>query len=316
MSNKNPQKTADLDTYSVYELAKELSFTHPKKAIPKLEEALILLGATDNYHTQLECLSILHQSCAEVGLFEKAYNYLGAANTMQQEIFNSNDKHLKHIMDKAAHDMKEPLRMVSSYTSLLERILKDKLDDETTEFMDYIRSGVGRIHNLLGDLVDYANIGHEQSETANISVGHLIERAKTRLRNEFEESRAELAITELPVLEGSEPLLFRLFYQLIDNAVKFRTDNSPEINIESSEYNDYYLFSIRDNGIGIAEEHQGRVFEIFSRLNSREAYNGSGIGLAICKKIIELLKGKIWIESEYGKGCTVHFTIPKKVQAT
>jgi light-regulated signal transduction histidine kinase (bacteriophytochrome) len=209
----------------------------------------------------------------------------------------------------ASHDLKEPLRMISNYSDLLIRRIPK--DDEAAEFLYYVKEGVNRMHNLIRDLLEYSRIGHKHSHPSTVDCNEVIASVKENLRLVMEESGARLYHDKLPPVYGVSSLLTQLFQNLIHNAIKFRKETMPpEISIHADLQGQYWLFSIRDNGIGIDRQYRDKVFVIFQRLEQREKYPGTGIGLSICKRIVELHGGRIWFDSEIGEGCTFYFTLP------
>ena len=217
---------------------------------------------------------------------------------------------LKQFAYVASHDLKEPLRNIAGFVKLLEKRYKAKLDEEADEFIDYIIEGVNRMDNLIHDLLEYSQMEAKGKEfrTANCSVA--LEDAIYNIRSVLEESGAELTYDLLPTVSADASQLSRLFQNLISNAIKFRGNEPLKIHISAHQKGNEYIFSVRDNGIGIEPQFFERIFLIFQRLHTTKEYEGTGLGLAICKKIVERHGGRIWVESEQGKGSTFYFTIP------
>lgn len=210
----------------------------------------------------------------------------------------------------ASHDLQEPLRMVASYTQLLEKRYSEKLDDTAREYIDFAVDGVGRMRALINDLLMYSRVGRRQKALEAVNTDDVLQRALSNLKIAIEESKAKIVVDSLPVVNGDEIQLLQLFQNLIANAMKFRNeDKLPQVAIGAVRNQREWVFSIADNGIGIEEQFSERIFEIFQRLHTREKYSGTGIGLAICRKIVERHGGKIWVESEIGKGTTIFFSI-------
>lgn len=226
-----------------------------------------------------------------------------------EELANSN-RELEQFAYVASHDLQEPLRMVASYTQLLARRYKDKLDDDANEFIGYAVDGATRMQALIIDLLTMSRIGThgKQMEACETSVA--LERAISNLRLAIEESGAVVTRDPMPRLDADVSQLTQLFQNLIGNGIKFRGDTSPIIHIGAEKKEGEWLFSVRDNGIGIAPDFFDRIFIIFQRLHGKHEYPGTGIGLSVCKKIVERHRGKIWIESEVGKGTVFYFTLP------
>ena len=175
-----------------------------------------------------------------------------------------------------------------------------------------MNEGVNRMNNLLDDLLRYATIGKTETGKQQIKILDIVEIAIKNLRVSIDESKAVIHYDQLPEVYSINSLLIQLFQNMISNAVKFRRDDShPEIKISWVENENFFEFAIKDNGIGIDPEYKNRIFVIFQRLHARTEYEGTGIGLAICQKIVQRLGGKIWVDSELGEGATFHFTLPK-----
>lgn len=211
----------------------------------------------------------------------------------------------------ASHDLQEPLRMVASYLQLLDRRYRDRLDDDAREFIDYAVDGAARMRTLISDLLAYSRVGTHGQPFERIDCEKLLTRVLANLLVALDESNATITHDELPKLVGDPVQIEQLLQNLVANAVKFRKKNeSPTVHLSASRAGNQWIFSVRDNGIGIDAEHRDRIFVIFQRLHSWTEYPGTGIGLAICKRIVERHGGRMWIESQPGKGSTFFFTIP------
>jgi PAS domain S-box-containing protein len=211
----------------------------------------------------------------------------------------------------ASHDLQEPLRMVASYVQLIERRYNAKLDDSAREFIAFAVEGVTRVRCLIEDLLAYSRVGTRGRAPAPLDVGKVVATAQKNLERAIADSAAEITQDPLPQeVVADEGQLIQVFQNLIGNAVKFRRDEIPRVHIGARREGPDWVFSVRDNGIGIEREYFDRIFVIFQRLNPREIYPGTGIGLAITKKIIERHGGRIWVESTPGVGSTISFTIP------
>lgn len=227
------------------------------------------------------------------------------------QLIQANEE-LRQFAYVASHDLKEPLRMIGSFTQLLYRYFGDKVDDDSKVFFDYINEGVIRMNNLLDALLKYATIGKIQEESDRVNMNDVIEVCKSNLKLLIEETKSIVYAEHLPVVRSVQSLLVQLFQNLISNAIKFRkTDLRPVIIITAQEEEFEYIFQIKDNGIGIDPEHHERIFVIFQRLHTRTKYEGTGIGLAICYKIVQQLGGRIWVDSQLNDGASFYFTIPK-----
>ena len=211
----------------------------------------------------------------------------------------------------ASHDLQEPLRMVSSYCQLLKRRFGDKLGDDANEFIEFAVDGSLRMQRLIKDLLAFSRVGRTGGAFEPLDMNEIVQVALTNLAGAIADSAAQIEISPLPPVNGQRVQLTQLFQNLIGNAIKFRRDIRPRIRIAASEgEGDLAQFTVEDNGIGIDTENLERAFIIFQRLNDRDKYEGTGIGLAIVKKVVEHHGGRIWIESEVGAGSRFHFTLP------
>ncbi len=211
-----------------------------------------------------------------------------------------------------SHDLKEPLRMIGGYSSLLNRRYKDVLDKDGQEFLGYISEAVDRMYNLLSDILNYSRINNEQeTQYRKIDMEKLISELKQNLKATIEENNVELRIGELPNIQGNATQIYQLFQNLVSNAIKFKNSDTPKVFIKCESNETDYIFSVKDNGIGINKEYWENIFIPFKRLHSRAQYEGTGVGLSICQKVMEKHKGKIWIDSEPGLGTTFYFSFPK-----
>jgi signal transduction histidine kinase/CHASE3 domain sensor protein len=226
-----------------------------------------------------------------------------------QELERKN-KEIEQFAYVSSHDLQEPLRSITNFSMLLAGRLETHPDEKVHEYMSYITGGVKRMSQLIFDLLEYSRIGNDLTKT-RIDCNQMVEEVLNSMSARINETGAEIRISKLPVVEGYF-YLRSLFQNLISNAIKFqKPGNHPVITISAVSQKKEYLFSVTDNGIGIEKEYHERIFIIFQRLHSRKEYPGTGIGLAQCRKIVELHGGKIWFESEPGKGSTFCFTLPK-----
>jgi PAS domain S-box-containing protein len=232
----------------------------------------------------------------------------------EQELKRSNDD-LQQFAYVASHDLQEPLRMIMGYTTLIARRYKGKLDKEADEFIAYAVDGAKRMQALIQDLLSYSRVGTQAREFTTIDCGAIVARALAALQFAIAESGATVTFDGLPTVAADETQLGQLFQNLIGNAIKYRNSEAPQVRISCNREGNNYVFAVKDNGIGIDPRYAERIFVIFQRLHTREEYAGSGIGLAICKKIVDRHGGKIWVESEPGNGATFYFTLPAPDEA-
>ena len=202
--------------------------------------------------------------------------------------------------------------MAGSYCQLLERRYKDKLDDDGAEFIAFAVDGANRMRLLIQDLLEYSRVGSRAKSFELIDCQAVFDKAVLNLTSSIEESSARVTRDTLPTVPCDEMQMAQLFQNLTGNAIKYRDHNPPEVHFGADRENGNWLFSVRDNGIGIDPQHADRIFRIFERLHGNQDYSGTGIGLAVCKKIVERHGGRIWVESQPGKGATFYFTIPDK----
>ena len=226
-----------------------------------------------------------------------------------EELAHSN-RELEQFAYVASHDLQEPLRMVASYTQLLAHRYKDKLDQDANEFIHFAVDGATRMQALIIDLLTLSRVGTHGKPIEPCESAVALERALSNLRLAIEESGAVVTRDAMPKLAADVSQLTQLFQNLIGNAIKFRGETSPTVHVGAEKKSGEWLFSVRDNGIGIAPEFFDRIFVIFQRLHGKHEYPGTGIGLSVCKKIVERHGGNIWIESKPGKGTVFYFTLP------
>lgn len=229
---------------------------------------------------------------------------------LNEELLRSN-KELEQFAYVASHDLQEPLRMVSSFTQLLAQRYKDKLDKDAQDFIKFAVDGAVRMQVLINDLLDYSRIETRGKEFSPIDMHDVLGSVVNNLRIIIKERSAVITNDEIPVIIADEGQMVQLLQNIIGNALKF-CKSTPRIHLSVKEESDYFLFSVKDNGIGIEPQYYNRIFQIFQRLHPKDQYGGTGIGLAICKRIIERHGGKIWVESKPGKGSVFYFTIIKR----
>lgn len=280
--------------------------TELKKAREALRQAL------DNMEQKVQRrtadLSHMNETLQkEVKERQKAENELRKYAT---ELEQSNQT-LQQFAYVASHDLQEPLRTVTSYVQLLERRYKEKMDADAVDFMELIVDGAGRMQALVAGLLAYSRVRSHGDTFKITDCETAINQALSNLAAALEEKNVNIIRGPLPEIMADSTQLTQVFQNLIGNAVKFSSGLKPEIQIRANAEESEWVLSVRDNGVGFDLQYHDRIFQIFQRLHAREEYPGTGIGLAICKRIVERHGGRIWADSEPGKGSTFHFSIPK-----
>ncbi len=227
----------------------------------------------------------------------------------QDDLARSNSD-LEQFAYAASHDLQEPLRTITSYLGLVKNRYAGDLDATAQEFIEYAVDGSERMRTLINDLLEYSRVNVQEKPLESVSCDDALNGAVRSLNQAIERNGAVVRTSPLPAVIGDESQLYRLFQNLISNALKFRGDESPDIRVWAELQEGEWIFAVQDNGIGIAPEYQEKVFAMFSRLHSRAQYEGTGIGLALCSKIAQRHGGRIWVESDVGKGATFRFNIP------
>ncbi len=261
----------------------------------------------DELHDAKENLTELNHS-----LEQKVKERTISLEKSNLELTRSNED-LEQFAYVASHDLQEPLRMVGNFVQLLEEEYNDKLDDEGKEYIGYAVNGVTRMSVLIEELLQYSRLGKKNHSYEKVDLDKIVNEKLTDLSMIIDQKNAIINKPVLPSIICVPGQIGIIFYNLINNALKFNESIQPKIDIDFKEEKKYWNFSISDNGIGIAPEYQKQIFELFKRLHRKEEYSGTGIGLSICKKIINYHKGEIGLDSTVGKGTTFHFTISKNL---
>jgi PAS domain S-box-containing protein len=250
----------------------------------------------------------------EVAIFDEVTDRKKAEARLREahEELKRSNAELEQFAYVASHDLQEPLRMVASYAQLLGRRYEAKLDGDAREFMAYIVDGAARMKQLIEDLLAYSRVGTKGAEFKVVNGEDALKRALFNLRVAIHESGAVVTNDPLPTLSADEVQLGQLLQNLMSNALKFRSASVPRIHIGVTESAKEYTFEVRDNGIGIEPQYYERIFMVFQRLHNKGEYPGTGIGLAICKKVVERHGGRIWVDSRHGAGSSFFFTLPKE----
>ena len=288
IKHKNGHITPVLYNASVYkdDLGKVLGVFAAARDITEIQKAEDILV---NYHDNLE----------------------ERVKIRTKELAESNED-LKRFAYITSHDLREPLRMITNFLQLLERRYKDKLDQDAIDFINFAVDGAKRLDDMINDLLEYSRLTRIDLHFTQVNSEKALEETLIILKVLIEENNAVVTYDPLPNIIGDEILFIQLFQNLINNAIKYRSQETPQIHISAKKENNQYLFSVKDNGIGIDSKHLDCIFTIFQRLHGKDEYEGTGIGLAIAEYIVHKFGGVIWVESELGKGSTFYFTIPIK----
>jgi PAS domain S-box-containing protein len=237
-----------------------------------------------------------------------------AQKQLMKELEKTNSE-ISQFNSLIAHDLQEPLRMVRSYSQLLEKRLAGKLDAEGEEFFSYVMNGGKLMQKMLEDLMLYLHQGANPEKLQDTDMNEIVAQALALLKSSISENQAAVSCGRLPVIFADKTQMLHLLQNLLGNAIKFKGGKPPDIYVKCEAGETSYVFSVGDTGIGIAPQFLDRIFKIFQRLHTREEYPGTGVGLALCRKIVENHGGRIWAKSEPGKGTVICFTIPKQAAA-
>jgi len=289
-----------------------------------MEDSFHLPGTNGIQHSIISFSPIINKdgNISGVACFAKDITDLKTAGAKLLELNNSLEKRaaelavsngeLERFAYVASHDLQEPLRMVSSFLQLLQRKYNDQLDETARKYIHFSVDGAERMKQLINDLLQYSRVGTSSLEITQVNMEEVMEDVLLLFRNEVHTIDAEIIIGPMPVIEAGKSAMAQLMQNLVGNALKYRSIEKPMVTISAKELPDAWEFMVKDNGIGIDAQYREKIFVIFQRLHNKDQFNGTGIGLAICKKIIECYQGKIWVESEFGKGSKFIFAIPKR----
>jgi light-regulated signal transduction histidine kinase (bacteriophytochrome) len=228
----------------------------------------------------------------------------------EEEILHSNIE-LERFAYVASHDLQEPLRMVTNFTELLQKRYGEKLDDTAKEYIDFAANGARRMQDLVNDLLEYARIGQEAESFKATDLNQTMKTIKENLKDSIDSTHAIVSYDTLPVVHTNPIRIMRVIQNLIGNSIKYQKENAqPKIIVSTAEQSGFWEISIKDNGIGMKQEYCEKIFEPFKRLHAKNEYSGTGMGLSICRKLIEGFGGKIWAHSTLGEGTVFTFTMP------
>lgn len=234
------------------------------------------------------------------------------ALTAKNSELNTTNKELEQFTYAASHDLQEPLRMVSAYMGLLQKRYDGQLDEKAQSYIHYAVDGATRMKVLINDLLEYSRTGNSTIAYTDVSITQVLEDIQKTFREDLQEPGAGIFFSALPTIKANKIQMLQLFQNLIGNAIKYRSEAAPQIHISATTTTTHWIFSIKDNGQGIESKYYEKIFGMFQRLQSNATHKGTGIGLALCKKIAERHGGDIWLTSEPGKGSTFFFSIAKQ----
>lgn len=306
----NPIETAE----GIFTLAAIIDITERKKSEENLKKSAAELEQRVAERTH----DLEESRQAAIKLTEEAIRAKEKVEKRERELAQKakalaqSNQDLAQFSYIVSHDLQEPLRKIISFIDILKEDLQDKLDEESKKNMSYVVGGAERMSNLIQDLLEFSRVGRKELQRQKIDITKMVDDVLFTLTGILQEKKASVNCHGLSTIHSVSPLVSQVFQNLIGNAIKFcPPDRLPCVHIKATDRDDDWLFCVEDNGIGIESEYLKKIFNVFQRLHTRAAYPGTGIGLAICKKIIERHGGKIWAESKPGEGTNFFFTIPK-----
>lgn len=272
--------------------------------------SVLVTGKGKELHVSYDILpAVFNRKRGVVLIIRSTDAQLNKENETEQKLAKLN-RELEQFAYIASHDLQEPLRMVASYVQLLQRRYQGKLDNDADEFISYTVSGVNRMKDILNDLLSYSRLNTRKEEPVEVNCNELVCKITDNFTSK-PEVKVAFEITPLPVVVCVASQFIQLFYHLIDNAIKFSRPGLCVVKISAEESPLEWTFHIEDRGIGIDQRYSEKIYEMFQRLHNSKEYPGTGVGLALCKKIVELHGGSIWFESVMEEGTVFHFTLPK-----
>lgn len=280
-----------------------------RKAVSDNQPTIILLGGITIDCLLLVLFLLISRANRKALVYADGMN---KALQLEKARLENSNKELEQFAYVASHDLQEPLRMVSSYLQLLKRRYEGQLDEKADQFITYAVDGAVRMKGLINDLLSFSRVGTKGRPFDVVDCQDVLRQVMETFKITIEESQAEVTCDKLPALKADATQLGQLFQNLIGNALKFRGEAPVKIHVGVEESDDAWIFCVKDNGIGIGKEYVERIFVIFQRLHTKDEYPGTGIGLAVSKKIVERHGGRIWLESELNKGTTFYFSLLKE----
>lgn len=266
-------------------------------------------------YPSVDGLSVFFKDITERRIYDTQLKDLNRVLRNKVNELAISNRELEEFAYVASHDLQEPLRMISSFLTQLQRKYNDQLDPKAHQYINFAVDGAKRMRQIILDLLDFSRVGRGDAEIESVNLNEVINEILVLFRKNIEESKALFVMSDLPSINIPKASIRQLMQNLISNAIKYQSpENSPLIEIGFTETPEYWEFWVRDNGIGISPDYFDKIFIIFQRLHTKDQYSGTGMGLAICRKIVENLGGKLWIESEEGKGSTFYFTVPKFIK--
>jgi len=301
------------------------SALHPDDLKRVREELHLALKGEKEFDTEFKVLwkdnsvhYIRGHALVQFDEFGKALKMIGTNEDITQRKLDEGEilllnRNLEQFANITAHDLQEPIRMVSGFLGLLDKKYSNLLDEQGQSYIHRAKDGADRMTILIRDLLEYSRSGNKAAKKEFVNLSSVVDLVQKDMSIVMDDTAADLFVqNNLPIVEGTQSALYRLFLNLVSNGIKFRKKGiSPKVDIQLQEEPDCWKFTVQDNGIGVAEKDQAKLFKAFQRLHRKEEYPGTGLGLVTCKKIVETHGGKIWMTSEYGKGTAFHFTLPK-----
>lgn len=277
-------------------------------------DAIVRRGEADEQLVMLRGAGIRPGLVAGIAVEMSSRRQSVAALERTAAALRQSNEALEQFAYVASHDLQEPLRMVASYVQLLDRRYGDKLDESAREFITFAVDGAKRMQRMIADLLAYSRVIRGPAPTGWVDMNAVADEAALNLEGSIIRHVARVTRDHLPMVFGDAPQLQQLLLNLLGNAIKFQGDDPPKVHLSASRGHEEWIFCVRDNGIGIAPEHATKIFAVFQRLHGTGEYEGTGIGLAICRRIVERHGGRIWMEPAADQGSCFHFSLPDPVQ--